>query len=471
MQQAPPARRCARILVSAFVVAGTLTIPAAAQAQLSPESQPLAGAGARVQNAATGAAERAQSQSVRTQVAQAEAARSAAAQVGFQGVAYGSQLYNTSRSLIHGPTAFSTIGCGAQPGAVSTNTTSQGNLPGALGRLGAQTTEVRAVDSGGTRSTISRSETEAVNLLGGLITSGGVSSSTQTSRSGTTFRTIQSSALLDLEILGQPVSATPAPNTRIDLRLPVVGNIGYVELNRQVSGPSGGGYLANTTALHLVLLADNPYLPGRGVHLWLGHSTANLTPEAVGTLFGNGFATRILLANGTVSSGPTALALISCNGGEHTNTAAATRAGDVVRGGAATTVAVGSTSSTNASSKVTQTIAGLDVLDGAVTAEAIKAVATATRVGGGPVQVTDEGSGFANLRIGGRPVAAADLAPGSTVRALGGAIEVTLHKIDQNSEVIVVTMIEIVIRDATLGLPVGSRIQIGRAQAGIHSMG
>ena len=371
----------------------------------------------------------------------------------------------------HGPTAYSALACGALPGAVSTNTTSQVDLPRALGRVGVQTTEVRGVESGATRTTAARSDTEIVNLLGGLITSSALTSSAQTSFDGSTFRTIQSSTLADLEILGVPVSATPAPNTRIDLTLPVVGTIGYVELNRQIARPEAGGYVASTTALHLVLLADNPYLPGRGVHLWLGNSNAQLSAESVGFLRGRGYATRMLLANGTVTSGPTSFAMVPCNGGETTNTIASTKPIDAINAGAATTTGVGSTSSTGASSKVTQSIAGVDLLEGLITADAVKAVATATRVGGGPVQLSDEGTTFVNLRIAGRPVATVDQAPGSTITALDGAVQITFRKIQQNSELIEITMIEILVKDGTLGLPIGSTIEVGRASAGIGPMG
>jgi hypothetical protein len=479
MQLVPRARLGARILVSA-IVAATFNWPATANAQFAPESQLPAVALGHLGAAAAAGHDQAQSVrpgasqngATKNGATQSPAIRSLAAKPAFVGSAYGSQLVTGSGSLSHGPTAFSVLSCGALPGATSTNTTSQVRLPGALGRVGTQNTEVRAVEVGSTRATIASSETEVVNLLGGLITSRGLSSSAQTSYDGASFSTIQSSTLVELEILGRPVSATPAPNTRIDLTLPVVGTVGYVEVNRQYSGPEAGGYVAFTSALHVVLFADNPYLPGRGIHLWLGNSTARLTAETVGALRGNGFATRVVLANGTINSGPTSLALVPCAGGEHNNTIATARPADgAIHVGAATTRAVGSTSYEGAHSNVTQSIAHVDVLDGLVTADAVKAVATASRVGSEPVQVSDEGSTFVDLRIGGRLVAVADQAPGSTLSALDGAVQITFHKVRQDTQSIEVTMIEILVQDGTLGLPVGSRIEIGRASAGIAPNG
>lgn len=394
-------------------------------------------------------------------------AQAATAQPGYVAQAYGSYAFNANRSITSGPTAFSSISCGAAPGAASGNNSAQVNLPGGLGSVGAQVTTVQALQSGNTRTSVATSRTAGLNLLGGVITSGVIQTSTRTSFNGTSFSAVQSTSLASLKVLGLSVGANPGPNTKINLTLPVLGSVGYVELNRQVSRPENGGHLALTTGLHVVLLANNPWLPGAGYDIWVATSTAQLTKPATGFLKGQGFATRIVLANGTVSSGPTALAKVDCVGGTMTNTVASIAIPNVLTAGAATSTGVGSTSATAASAKVTDTIAGLNLLNGLVTATTIKAVATATRLGAGPIVLSDAGSQFVNLQVAGTPIAMSQLKPNTSIKALNGNVTITLKKIKKDARTIEVTMIELTVTGSVAGLPLGSRVEIGRAYAGI----
>ena len=395
-------------------------------------------------------------------------AQAATAKPGYVAQSYGTYVFNDNRSIVSGPTAYSDIACGAAPGSTAFNNSALVVLPGGLGRVAAQLTRVQALESGNTRTSVALSQTNGINLLGGVITSGLIQTSTRTTFNGSTFSAAQSTSIANLKVLGVSVGANPAPNTKINLNLPVLGNVGYVELNRQVNRPVNGGREAITTALHVVLLSNNPWLPGVGYNLWVANAKAELTAPAVGFLKGQGFATRIVAANGTVSSGPTALAKVPCTGGNTTNTIASIHLpGNVLDSGAATTNAVGTTTPTNASSKVTNTIASVDVLNGLVTADAVKAVATATRAGAGPIVRSDAGSEFVNLQVGGTPVAPAKLKPNSTIKALDGAVTVTLHKVKTDSRTIEVTMIELVVTDLGTGLPIGTKVEIGRAYAGI----
>jgi hypothetical protein len=386
---------------------------------------------------------------------------------GFVAQAYGSYAFTDDRRLGSGPTAYSDIACGAAPGEVVTNKTAQVVLPELLGNAGAQSTYVESIENGTSRTSLANSRTASLNLLGGLIRSGVIKSETRTTWNGSGFSAEGTSSLADLEILGLKVDANPAPNTRIDLSLPLLGDVGYVELNRQIQRPVDGGYEAITTAFHLVLLADNPWLPGKGLHVWLGNSKAALTAPSVGFLKGQGFASRVTLANGTVNSGATALAKVACTGGRDMNSAAAVDLPDIAKAGAAKTDAIGETTATEASSKVGQRITSIEALGGLIRADALVAAATATRSNGGPITLTDSGTRFVGLTVAGHPLATLGVAPNTKISLLDGAAEVTLRKVKRDARTIEVTMIEIVVKDGTLGLPIGSKVEIGRAYAGI----
>ncbi|MBE1604029.1 choice-of-anchor P family protein [Actinopolymorpha pittospori] len=395
-------------------------------------------------------------------------AQAATAKPGYVAQAYGTYVFNGAQTVVSGPTAYSDIACGAAPGTTDFNNSSLVVLPLTLGRVSAQLTRVQALESGNTRTAVATSQTNGINLLGGIITSGLIQTSTRTTFNGSTYSAVQSTSIADLRILGVSVGLNPAPNTRINLALPVLGTVGYVEVNRQINRVVDGGREAITTALHLVLLPNNPWVPGADFNVWIANAKAQLTKPAVGFLKGQGFATRITLADGAVSSGPTALAKVPCTGGNTSNTIASIHLpGNVVVTGAATSTGVGSTTASNASSTVTDTIASVNILNGLIRADTVKAVATATRAGSGPIQLSEAGSEFVNLVIAGEALSSLKVKPNTKVELLNGAVTVNLFKIKRDARTIEVTMIELVITGAGTGLPIGSKVEIGRAYAGI----
>jgi len=401
--------------------------------------------------------------------AQAQPFDDSYAKPGYIAQAYGSYIFTEDKKLANGPTAYADIACGAAPGTVETNKTKQVVLPNMLGHVGVQQTYVEAAEHGDTRTSIANSRTAGLSLLGGLITGGAIKSETRVIWDGTRMRAEQSSSIADLRVLGVRVAADPAPNTKIDLTLPLLGQIGYVELNRQYRAPAeGGGYEAITTAFHLVLLSNNPWLPGQGLHVWAGNSKAALTKPTVGFLKGQAFATRITLADGVVSSGPTSLAKVSCVGGRSTNSVATVQAEDAAKAGVAKSDAIGEVTAEGTTSKVANRIAAVEALGGLIRVDSLVAAATATRKGNGPIVLSDSGTRFVGLEIAGRRFHETEhIAPNTKISVLNGAVEVTLHKVRQDARTIEVTMIELLIKDDAFGLPVGSKVEIGRAYAGI----
>ncbi|WP_020579203.1 choice-of-anchor P family protein [Actinopolymorpha alba] len=396
----------------------------------------------------------------------AHAQTQAAPEVGYIAQAYGTYAYNSDRSLVSGPTAYTDIACTTKPGLTSRNTTAEVKLKG-VGRVGATVTGVKSLASGTTRTAVSTSETAATTLLGGAITAGAITSSTKAIWDGKKFRAEQSSALADLKVLGLKLPIKPAPNTRVDLDLPLIGKVGYLELNKQYQRQlPTGEFEAITTAFHLALLPKNPWLPKADLDLRIGNSKASLTKPSTGYLKGQGFATRVNLANGTIGSGPTSLAKVNCLGGKGSNRIAGVDLGGLGKAGAATTEATGTVTSTGASSKVVNEIAGLNLLNGLVKVDALKSVAAATRTGNGAVQLSSEGSKFVGITVANHPEIKVSVSPNTKINLLGLA-EITFYKVKKTSSTIEVTQIEIVIKNGKFGLPIGSKVEIGRAYAGV----
>ncbi len=129
------------------------------------------------------------------------------------------------------------------------------------------------------------------------------------------------------------------------------------------------------------------------------------------------------------------------------------------------------TEKTSSSARVMNTskVTGLRALDGAITADAIKAVAN-TSANATTINSTPTGSEFVNLRIAGRSISA-DVAPNTRVN-LPGVGYVLLKSVKksgdgQNFSKITVDMLTVVVtQNNAFDLPVGSRIVVAHAVSG-----
>ncbi|WP_159701042.1 choice-of-anchor P family protein [Arthrobacter sp. 18067] len=385
---------------------------------------------------------------------------------GFSGSAYGSYIFNTDKTLTSGPTASASVACTGATGKTASNNVTGLNVP-AVGTVGNATTTVKTLLTTTSKRIEGKSTVAGANLLGGLITAGAITSeSTAEKNTAGAFAGTNQTTIADLKVLGIAVNANPAANTVIDLKVPLLGSVGKVTLNGQEKRLVGGTtYTVSTTALRVEILKAGLLGLKVGTDIRLGVSNVKLTPPQTGYLAGTGYGTRATLASGLVGSGPTAVASVKCGGGTSTANVAAVNIPGVALAGASVTTATG-VLTPEAKSSVVNTIGGVNVLNGVIQVDAIKAETSASRPpSGGAVKLTDT-STFTNLRIAGLPAINASVAP-NTVIQVPGLGQVTLHKVSKSSTTIIVTMIEIVLSQALGTLPTGSKIQIGYSNSSV----
>jgi hypothetical protein len=384
---------------------------------------------------------------------------------GFSGTAYGSYIFNTDKTLTSGPTASSGISCTGATGKTSSNTAAALTVP-AVGNVGSASTSVKTLLTTTGKRIESKSTINGASLLGGLITAGAISSESSADKNTAgAFSGTNKTTIADLKVLGVSVGANPGANTVLDLAVPLVGSVGKITLNGQEKRLVNGTYQVSTTALRVEVLKTG--LPGLkiGTDIRLGVSTANLTPAQSGFLSGTGFSTRAVLASGLINSSPTAVAYLGCSGGTGSANVAGTTIPALLTVGASSTKTSG-VLTPQPKSVVTNSLAGLNVLNGLIQADAIKAETSATRAAGATTATLTDTSTFTNLRIAGLPAINAAVAP-NTVVQVAGLGQVTLHKVSKSSSSIIVTMIDVVLSQPLGALPTGSRIQIGYSSTGV----
>jgi hypothetical protein len=185
-----------------------------------------------------------------------------------------------------------------------------------------------------------------------------------------------------------------------------------------------------------------------------------------GTLDGNAYGTAVF--GKLLSSSPTAPASVGCRGNNLiTNTLVGITIPQVLSSGTIIDTAQGSVTSTESSSQTSDSIQGVNLLAGIVTADAIQAGATGTTTDGVNFNFNTTSS-FVNLKVAGHPEIN-DNVPANTKLSLAGLGTLYLRRIITTPNSIDVHMIELVVGPNVLGLPLGLDVVISRSEASLHS--
>jgi hypothetical protein len=378
--------------------------------------------------------------------------------------AYGASTYGTSAKfgniLTLGRTANQPM-CTTRPGTIRENKTAGADLK-QLGKVGAQTTRVESKQSGSTQTTIATSTTAGVNLLSGLITASAIEAKATVTKTASGYTRIGSTRLVGLKVAGVTINANPAANTKIALPL----GVGTLIINEQGKTSDFGNYTQGTNGLRLLL--NQGALPGLPTgQLVVSYALASLHEPTHARPYGNAYATQVKVGD-LLSSGPSALVDLPCGG-----TSSATRTnniagldlpGDLLDVGAATTTAKSVDGASATSAITTATIAGVNLLDGLITADAITSRAHTTRRGS-TITRSSEGSSLANLEINGKPVL--NIKANTKIVLPGGVGNVYLRSSVWDDNGFKVTALRIELLQDVDGFDAGTVIEVGVAQSGV----
>ena len=394
--------------------------------------------------------------------AQAPAASANTLETGYQGSAYGTEV-NVDSVVQSGRSALSVLGCVSQPGVRETNTAASVNVPPVL-TTGTLDTSAASQTTATGVATVASSNVQSVSLLGGLVSASAVTSVSTTSRSNSTGALSVSAAgtqFAGLSVAGVPIGGTPAPNTKITLP-----GVGYVVLNQQT--PSIGAVSANMTVvgIHVVVTIGTP-LGGAGTQIYVGYATSSLSLPVSGLLGGVGYGASAHLGGNLIAGEefPQPMPCLGTHGSTLTNSAASITIPGVLATGTVTDTAYGAVNGTKASGEVTAAIQNLNLLNGLVTATAVKADVTAS---GNPPSLGDNSS-FAGLSVAGFPGLGGSVAP-NTKLSLAGIGTLWLHRVVQTGSSIRVIMIQldVTVPSNPLGLTPGTVVDIASAQVNVN---
>jgi hypothetical protein len=384
----------------------------------------------------------------------------------YQGDAYGTKV-NVGNTVTSGASAPVVLPCGTTAGIHLTNTVAGVSLPPLINTGTIDTTADTFASPTKTKTSATVQNLSLLNLpvTGGVITATEVRSVSSTSHDGSGFHTSAAgTSFTSLQVAGIPITGNVAPNTQINL----VG-FGYVVLNEQIRKVRTASASLTVNAVHVVINQSNALDIPIGTNIIVAHARSALRGPVAGTLDGFAYGSRAKLGS-VVTSGPSFRVVLPClgtNGNLKVNDGAGISVPGVLVTGAIHNTAQGTINGSAASGETTSTVDSANVVSGLVQATAIKADAHAS-TDGTTFTFSDAGSSFATLSVQGFPEINEDV-PANTKVHIPGLGKLWLHRVIHTPNSIEVRMIELIVTHSnTLGLPVGSDIQVAVAHASAH---
>ena len=381
--------------------------------------------------------------------------------LGYSASAFGSTAFRPGRIVV-GRSSVSVIGCTTNAGAHDDNTVASIQAP-PLFRTGAVNTTADAMLIPGGKASKATAQTKNFSALDGLISADVVKAVSTTSYQSGFATSGAGSAFVDLRIAGQSRSETPAPNTRVNLP-----GLGYVVLNeqrRQVS-PTSASLIVNM--IHVYITQENPQNIPRGTQIIISHAESGLRFRK-GLLDGFAYGTRVAIGS-NVLSGPTARIYMPCegtNGAIRTNSLTQVLGSPAVVTGTLLSTVQGTVNSTIAQGETTSTAQSVNVAQGLVKADLVKA-ATQSSTDGNTFAFDDAGSMFTNLQVQGFPSIDEDPPPNTRIEIPNVGV-LWLHRIIRTPNAIEVRMIELILGEGNPpGLPIGTSIRVSVSHASAH---
>lgn len=395
-------------------------------------------------------------------IAPQPAAAASGAYTAFSAEAYGSFVSAIGGMAKSGPTALSVLGCTSQVGLSGGKSTAAIHVP-LVGSVGAVNTSTRTAAITGGVSDSANSSVASVDLLGGLISADAITTTATAKKVGNTRTAIAKSSLASLQVAGVPIDVAGKPNLTLDLKLPGTNTaFAKLTLNQQVITKGTNRITMTARAIDIVVTDNNPLGLPIKTRIVVGLARATIAPSIQGRLNGVASGTRVAMGK-TVLSSPTAYLPMNCMGSKGTNRVASVNT-DLVDTGVVTSRVAGTTDATAADSRTSNTIAGVSLLGGVLSADAIVASAHA-RYQSGRFTIDANGTEFTKLQLLGKNISLGGIKQ-NTALNIPGIGAATLKKVEKiNGKQIKVTMIELAI---TIGPDAGTTIAIGRATAGIN---
>ena len=371
--------------------------------------------------------------------------------VGLAASAYGSNA--AVGSISSGRTAYFSA-CSTSAGTYYGSNVALTDLGGGLGKVGA------AVTAGSRTGHAVRvtSTTGPTSLLGGLVQAKAIASTSTSQLSGSSLQSSGATVITGLTIAGLPRTVPAGTDSRID-----IPGVATLTFNRQTTTKTSVSQQLTVEALRIDLLEGNKLGLATG-SVVVGSATSGASVPTRFPAGGQAYGSSVNVGS-LVASGPTAYVGMPCGG-----TGGAVLKNKLVGLTVPGVVTSSTISSTGQSAERTgsttavlsSTVAGINLLGGAVTADAVTVKASTTRTASS-LTSSDDGTVITNLKVLGAPVSVSSEANSKV--DVAGIGTLTVHKTVKQATGLDVIGLELTLSADRLGVKAGTVVQVAVAKS------
>jgi hypothetical protein len=379
----------------------------------------------------------------------------------YRGSAWGTSL-KQHQGIRSGHSAPATLSCLTVPGQTYRNTVASVHTPQNVFHTGVVLNKAQSLPVvDGKETAQSTSIIHDVSMLQGLIHAQTIKAVTATSRKNGAYSfSTEGSQFGQLTINGQTMNQ-PAQHQVIELP-----GLGKVTLFDNGHFAHDGNATSYVNMMLVEILHPNDQGVPVGTKIVIGHARAGLGRSA-GPLGGRAWGSRVAVGH-TLESGPSFTMYLPCpgtNGKLLKQSGAATNLPAPIDLGTVTNTAKGTVGQLVSTGETTSQIADVDLGDGQITADLIKADAKIQR-SGGQVTIDTTGSHFGSLFIGGQGQAASP--DPNTVIQVPGLGKVTLYEVTKGPNFVIVRMFHLEVLKDNPDIPIGTDVVLGYAKVSVH---
>jgi hypothetical protein len=380
----------------------------------------------------------------------------------FVGYAGGSMVRAANNTVTSDLTASSSIGSAYETSA--TNSAAAVAVKSLLSSGAVSTSTYSKAITGG-YEVVSESRIAGVNLLNGLITASAVDTTSTSKLVNGKISGGSATTFVGLKIVGVKLPVTIPVNFHVS-----IPNVVTIYLNYSLASGVAPSVMSIGAGLYLGLLkTQGANAVGASVALTPTYAALGpiTIPPSGHIVRGNAFGTQVTAKAGSlanVQSDPTApisMAAAGTGGKVITANIAGVNLTSLLRLGAVADTAQSTNTNARWESETTSKVAGINLFNGAIKADAVTADAHVTGTPGG---TTVSGtSGLLDLSIAGQAIPV-NAKPNTKINVLGLGT-VTINKQVSTTNSVTVCALDIVLGKATGGLPVGAEVTIAVASA------
>jgi hypothetical protein len=320
---------------------------------------------------------------------------------------------------------------------------------------------VGAVVTSGTRTgnqvTVT-STTGATSLLGGLVEAEAIRSTSVSELSGSKLTTSGSTVVTGLKIAGESVAVPAGVGARID-----VPHVARITVNHQQTTSTTVSKRLTVEALRIDLLKGNTLGLDAG-RIIISSSTSGASKPTYFAASGVAYGTNVTVGS-LVTSGPTAYVGMPCGGtgGETVkNKVAGVSLPGLVKVKAVSSTSQSKEGNGSTTATLSDEVAGVNLLGGVVTADAVSVRATSKRSSSG-LTSSDSGTEIENLKVLGRRIKVTSKA--NQAIDVVGLGTLTLHKTVEQANGLDVIGLELTLGQDQGGVKAGTVVQVAVAKS------